>query len=320
MFIDLKTAIERLKEKNNIVILLHQFPDGDTIGCGYSLYFALKKLGKTVRVECCDKIGERYSYITDNATFEDFKPEFVVAVDVADVKLLGKKAEEYQKIDLCIDHHGSNCGYATETFVDADVAAACEIIYEVVKALNGEIDLNCATALYTGISTDTGCFKFTNTTAKTHRIAADLMDLGIDFGEINRIMFETNSKARIEVETKALNTLKYACDGKVAIMTITKEMRKTSGAQDSELEGITSLPRTIEGVVLGLTIRERDNVNICKVSARSHAPIDASEFCAHFGGGGHARAGGCEIEAPVDESFKKLVEIAEKMLKEAGLY
>ncbi len=320
MFIDLKTAIKRLNEKDNIVILLHQFPDGDTIGCGYSLYFALKKLGKTVRVECCDKIGDRYSYITKNATFIDFEPEFVVAVDVADIKLLGSKSDEYKQIDLCIDHHGSNCGYATETYVDSSAAAACEIIYEVVKALNDNIDENCANALYTGISTDTGCFKFTNTTAKTHRIAADLMDKGADFGEINRIMFETNSKARIEVETSALNSLKYACDGKVAIMTISKEMRKTSGAKDSELEGITSLPRTIEGVVLGLTIRERDNVNICKVSARSHAPIDASEFCAHFGGGGHARAGGCEIELPVEKTFEKLVEIAEKMLKEAGLY
>ncbi len=319
MFINLQTAINRLKEKDNIVILLHQFPDGDTIGCGYSLYFALKKLGKKARVECCDVIGERYSFITKDVEFEDFAPDFVVAVDVADVKLLGKKSEEYSKIDLCIDHHGSNCGYATETYVDADSAAACEILYEVVNGLVGDVDLNSATALYTGISTDTGCFKFTNTTAKTHRIAADLMDKGVDFGEINRIMFETNSKARIEVETKALNTLKYACGGKVAIMTITKEMRKTSGAQDSELEGITGLPRTIEGVVLGLTIRERDNTDICKVSARSHAPIDASKFCANFGGGGHARAGGCEIELPVDKTFEKLVEVAEKMLKEAGL-
>ncbi len=319
MFIDLQTVIKRLSEKDNIVILLHQFPDGDTIGCGYSLYFALKKLGKKARVECCDTIGERYSYITEKATFEDFEPGFVVAVDVADVKLLGEKANEYKTIDLCIDHHGSNRGYANETYVDATCAAACEIIYEVAKALVGELDKQIASALYTGISTDTGCFKFTNTTAKTHRIAADLIDAGIDYGDINRIMFETNSKARLAVESQALNTLKFLCDGKVAIMTITKESRISSGAHDSELEGITSLPRTIEGVVLGITIRERDDVNFCKVSARSHEPIDASEFCANFGGGGHARAAGCEINLPKEQAFSKLAETAEKMLKSAGL-
>lgn len=319
MFIDLQTAIKRLSEKDNIIILLHQFPDGDTIGCGYSLYFALKKLGKKARVECCDKIGERYSFITEKATFEDFEPEFIVAVDVADTKLLGSKADEYNQIDLCIDHHGSNRGYATETYVDANSAAACEIIYEVVKALNGTVDKEIASALYTGISTDTGCFKFTNTTAKTHRIAAELIDTGIDFGYINRIMFETNSKARLVVESQALNTLKFLCDGKVAIMTITKESRISSGAHDSELEGITGLPRTIEGVVLGITIRERDDVNFCKVSARSHEPIDASEFCAKFGGGGHARAAGCEIDLPKEQSFEKLAQAAEEMLKSAGL-
>ena len=319
MFIDLQTAIKRLSEKDNIIILLHQFPDGDTIGCGYSLYFALKKLGKKARVECCDKIGERYSFITEKATFEDFEPEFIVAVDVADTKLLGSKADEYNQIDLCIDHHGSNRGYATETYVDANSAAACEIIYEVVKALNGTVDKEIASAFYTGISTDTGCFKFTNTTAKTHRIAAELIDTGIDFGYINRIMFETNSKARLVVESQALNTLKFLCDGKVAIMTITKESRISSGAHDSELEGITGLPRTIEGVVLGITIRERDDVNFCKVSARSHEPIDASEFCAKFGGGGHARAAGCEIDLPKEQSFEKLAQAAEEMLKSAGL-
>ena len=319
MFVDLQTVIERLKQKDNIVILIHQFPDGDTIGCGYALYFALTSLGKHARVECSDEIGKRYDYITKGVEFSDFTPEFVVAVDVADRKLLGKKANEYEKIDLCIDHHGSNIGYADETYVDASAAAACEILYEVTKGLCKEVDKRIATALYTGISTDTGCFKFTNTTSKTHIIAAELMDKGVDYGEINRIMFDTNSKARLLVEREAMNTIKFACDDKVAIMTITKEMRKTSGAHDSELEGITGLPRTIEGVVLGITIRERDDTNICKVSARTHEPISASDFCARFGGGGHARAAGCEIKLPKEKAFEELKRAAEETLKAAGL-
>lgn len=319
MTVDLQTVIKRLKEKDNIVILLHQFPDGDTIGCGYSLYFALTALGKKARVECADKIGARYNYITENVKFCEFSPEFVVAVDVADRKLLGSKSEDYPNIDLCIDHHGSNTDFANETYVDAESAAACEILYSIIKELCGEISKSAAAALYTGISTDTGCFKFTNTTAKTHLIAAELMKTGIDYGEINRIMFDTKTKARLYVESQALNTLKFLCNDKVAIMTITKEMRETSGAHDSELEGITGLPRTIEGVILGLTIRERNDTNICKISARSHAPVSASKFCERFGGGGHDRAAGCEIKLPKDKAFEVLAQAAEETFKEAGL-
>ena len=319
MTVDLQTVIKRLKEKDNIVILLHQFPDGDTIGCGYSLYFALTALGKKVRVECADTIGARYNHITDGVKFDDFAPEFVVAVDVADRRLLGSKSEEYPNIDLCIDHHGSNTDFAFETYVDASSAAACEILYSIIKELCGSISKPVATAIYTGISTDTGCFKFTNTTARTHIIAAELIKTGIDYGEINRIMFDTKSKARLYVEKEALNTIKFLCNDKVAIMTITKEMRETSGAHDSELEGITGLPRTIEGVILGITIRERNDTSICKISARSHAPVSASKFCERFGGGGHDRAAGCEIKLPKDKAFEVLAQAAEETFKEAGL-
>lgn len=319
MIIDLKTAVKRLKENDYIVILIHQFPDGDTIGCGYSLCMALKSLGKRVRVECCDEVGKRYNYITENVSFDEFEPKFVVAVDVADIKLLGSKADEYERIDLCIDHHGSNTDYALETYVDSSAAAACEILYETEKMLCGDVDKDQAAALYTGISTDTGCFKFSNTTAKTHRIAAELMEKGIRYDEINRIMFDTKSKSRIMVERAAMNTIKFSCDDKVAIMTLTKEMREKYNAHDSELEGITGLPRTIEGVLLGITIRERDDTSICKISARTHPPISASDFCANFGGGGHERAAGCEIKADKETAYEMLLKAARETMKKAGL-
>lgn len=319
MKISLKKAIELLRNADDILILIHQFPDGDTIGCGYSLCHALKRLGKRVRVECNHKVGERYNYITEKIAFDEFCPKFIVAVDVAERNLLGELGENYPKIDLCIDHHSTNSGYAEYSYVDGQAAAACEIIYEIIKGLCGEVDFDEATALYTGISTDTGCFKFTNTTAKTHLIAAELMNKGIDYGEINRIMFDTKSKARLLVEKDALNSIKYFCDNKIAIMTITKQSRIESGADDSELEGITGLPRSIEGVILGITIRERDNTDICKISARSHEPISASEFCSYFGGGGHARAAGCEINLPKEKAFEKLRDKAIEMFEKAGL-
>lgn len=319
MTIDLKTAISRLKENDDILILIHQFPDGDTIGCGYSLCMALKSMGKRARIECSDEVGKRYGYITDAVEFDEFDPKFIVAVDVADKKLLGKIADKYKEVDLCIDHHGSNTLFAKETYVDSSAAAACEILYEIEKELCGDIDKNCAQALYTGISTDTGCFKFSNTTAKTHIIAAELMKKGINYAEINRVMFDTKSKSRIMVERDAMNTIKFLCDDKVAIMTLTKEMREKYNAEDAELEGITGLPRTIEGVILGITIRERNDTSICKISARTHPPVSASDFCARFGGGGHERAAGCEIRADKDKAFEMLSAAAEEVMKKAGL-
>ena len=318
MKISLEECAKILKSVDNVVILLHHFPDGDTIGSGHALCKALQKLNKNVRVECADKIGKQYGFITKNFTFSDFEPDFVVAVDVADKRLLGSIADKYPNVDLCIDHHGTNTNYAKKTFVDAKSAAACEIVYELCKILGG-VDLIQAAALYTGISTDTGCFKYSNTTAKTHRIVADLMDMGIDYSEINRIMFDTKSVSRLQVEKDAINSIKYYCGGKVAIMTITKESRIKSGACDSELDGITGLPRTIEGVILGITIRERDDTNICKISARSNAPVSALDFCALFGGGGHERAAGCEIKENKEKALELLSKAAQNMFEELGI-
>lgn len=319
MKISFEKTVDLLKKADNILILIHQFPDGDTIGCGYALCNALKRLGKKARVECNHKVGSRYDYITEKIEFDEFKPEFIVAVDVAERNLLGEIGEKYPKINLCIDHHSTNNLYADNSYVDGERAAACEIIYEVIKSLCGDVDIDEAAALYTGISTDTGCFKYSNTTSETHIIAAELMKKGIDYGEINRVMFDTKSKARLSVEKDALNTIEYFCGNKIAIMTITKQSRIESGADDSELEGITGLPRSIEGVILGITIRERDNTDICKISARSHAPISASKFCSFFGGGGHARAAGCEIKLPKSKAFEMLRDKAIEMFKEAGL-
>lgn len=319
MKIDLSTAIKQLKSADDVVILLHQFPDGDTVGSGYALYSALTHLGKRARVECAHAISKSMSYITDGVNFPLFTPKTVVAVDVADAKLLGDKNDEYPKIDLCIDHHESNTHFADNTYVDSTAAATCEIIAEIIKTLCGEISKSQATALYTGIATDTGCFKFSNTTPQTFRTAADLVERGVDTETINRIMFDTKTRARIQVEKEAMESIKYFADGKIAIMTVTKQMRKSSGVGDGELEGLTALPRQIEGVLMGITIRERDNTDLCKVSVRTHPPVSASEFCKQFGGGGHPRAAGCELLMRKEEALDYLSRAAIKTIEQLGI-
>lgn len=319
MKIELETAVDQLKSFDDVLILLHHFPDGDTIGCGFALCRTLQSIGKRARVECCDEISSKYGYITSIIENQQFEPKHIVSVDVADAKLLGSLCDVYgERVELCIDHHASNLDYAKETYVDANSAAACEIIYEIILKLGVEIDEKIAAALYTGIATDTGCFKFTNTTAKTHIIAAELIKKGINYGEINRIMFDTKSKSRVMVEQMALNSMEFAHFDRIATIVISQDMLKKSNAEDFELEGITSLPRQIEGVIVGITLRERKDGKY-KISVRSHEPVSASKLCSYFGGGGHERAAGCEIDDTLENAKKMLVERATSMLIDNNL-
>lgn len=319
MKIELETAVERLKSFDDVLILLHHFPDGDTIGCGFALCMALQSIGKRAKVECCDEISSKYGYITSIIENQQFEPKHIVAVDVADAKLLGSLCDVYgERVELCIDHHASNLDYAKETYVDANSAAACEIIYEIILKLGVEIDEKIAAALYTGIATDTGCFKFTNTTARTHIIAAELINKGINYGEINRIMFDTKSKSRVMVEQMALNSMEFTHFDRIATVVISQDMLKKSNAEDFELEGITSLPRQIEGVIVGITLRERKDGKY-KISVRSHEPVSASKLCSYFGGGGHERAAGCEIDDTLENAKKMLIERAASMLIDNNL-
>lgn len=302
---DIKTVAAFFSENDNFLILSHASPDGDTVGSAYGLCHALHKMGKKARVECADEIPARYDYMVKPVEIQDFQHENIVAVDVADLKLLGKNNELYgDKIALAIDHHRSNKGYAPITYVNADAGANCENIYALILELGVEIDKVIADNLYTGIVTDTGCFKYQNTTANTHIIASKLIECGADYYEINRIMFDTKSFARLKVEQQAVDNIEMHFDNRCALMTITAEMQ--SMVTPDELEGVTPIPRQIEGVVIGVTIREK-TAGKFKCSVRTHEPIDASEICAMLGGGGHNRAAGCEILGTLDEAKQKML-------------
>lgn len=313
--ITLESAAKTLLSKDKILILTHRSPDGDTIGSGYALAMALRKLGKNVKVDCTDPFPEKYSYFTDKLEKLEFDEEFVVSVDVADTKLLGEKLSDYtDKIDLCIDHHGSNTKFAKEYYVEASAAAAAQVIAKLIRLMNVEFDKDIANAIYTGITTDTGCFRYTNVTAETHRIAADMIDCGAESGMINRLMFETKSRSRLEIERRVMDSMQFYLDGKCAIAYATIDMMKESGAVDSDMEGVASLPRQIEGVMAGITLREKNNGKF-KVSVRTTDELDASAICANFGGGGHKAAAGCMITGTLNEAIEQIVEVVRQALE-----
>lgn len=306
----LKEVANLILQHNNFDILTHNYPDGDCIGSAFALAHALKQIGKKARVITTDR-QKKFEFLFESYSTPEFEREYVISTDVADEKLLGANRKEYEgKIDLCIDHHKSNVINAPYKYVDADSAAAGEIIYELIPLLGAEYTKEIADCLYTAISTDTGCFRYTNTTSRTMRIAAELIDLNCDSGYINKEMFETKSKARVELEREILESMIFCADDKCAIIYTTREM--TEGLGDDETEGIASIPRQIEGVKMGITVREKEKDY--KVSVRTNDGVDACAFCKQFGGGGHVAASGCTLKGDLQSVLDTLIEAAEKIL------
>ncbi len=307
-----KECADILREKDNILILTHANPDGDTLGSGFALCRALMKIGKICAVINADDIPKKYNYLFDDIVEIKFKPDYVVAVDVATVNLLGGLEEQY-KIDMCIDHHSTNTEYANLLLLE-DVPAACQIMYEVVLALGVEVDKKIADCLYTGLTTDTGCFRYDSTTAQTYRVAADLIDAGADNGRINRIMFETKSKTYARLERLAIESMRFYEHERVAVITVTQEMFQLTGSNAQETEGLAPLTRQIEGVEIGITIQERPD-GTCKASIRTFESVNAAKLAACFGGGGHAQAAGCKFDCDVKEARRLLVDKCREMLE-----
>ena len=316
MEVNVQQCCEILREMDDIVILCHRNPDGDTLGAGFGLHYILAQLGKRSRVECHDVIPPMFSYLLLDYKPEEFEPKNIVAVDIADEKLFGSNLEKYcGKVDLCIDHHGSNKHYAKNWLVRENAAAACEIIEDICYGFE-EVELTkiIADCIYTGVSTDTGCFRYSNTTGHTHAVAGRMFKAGCDFVKINRLNFEVKSFSRIAIEREALNTLELHYDGRCALVYITDEMLKRTGAAESELEGIAAMPREVEGVEVGLTIRWRDNGY--KVSVRTGEEVDASVICGKLGGGGHRCAAGCFVEGDLEHAKETLLKVVGELIEE----
>ncbi len=309
MKIDLNSSAGLLKSKDNILILTHRNPDGDTLGSGFALLRALKNMGKRARLINNDPIPDKYAYLYEGIECEDFAEEFVVSVDVAERGLLGKYVgEKYgDRVDLAIDHHESSRLFAKETYCESDSASCCEIIYLLLEAMDVSVTKEIADCIYTGMSTDTGCFRYSNVTPRTHEIAAKLIDAGADHSRINVRMFETKTMGDFMLQKMCLDTLEVYGDGKVAVISVTKDMLSQCGVDKSALDAIKPITRQIEGVEIGITVKE-ENDGKAGISVRTGENYDAAAICAHFGGGGHVRAAGCEIKGAVEDAEKAIRE------------
>ena len=306
--VTLEETAALLQKADHILLLTHQYPDGDTIGSGYALCQALQSLGKTARVACSDEIPGKYAYMTEPVPSPTFEPSFICGVDVADAKLLGPRLEPYaDRVDLAIDHHASHRDFQRYLLLDADASATALLIYDLLLCLGAEMTPSIADCLYTGLATDTGCFKYGSTTPYAHRVAAALMEAGAQMESINRVMFDCKSRARVELERLALESMRFYWQGRLAVMMITNDMLQSSQAEENDMEGLAPLPRQIEGVWVGVTFRQKPDGNF-KVSVRTGAHADASAICSLLGGGGHKQAAGCAINSPADAAVARIMD------------
>lgn len=311
--ITIEQAAEFLKNCGDSYILIHQNPDGDCIGSGYAVKAYLEATGRKAKVICCDDIPERYNFLIDGSE-EDFTPENIISVDVADKKLFGKLADEYgDKVELSIDHHASNRPFAERTCVNSQAAAACEVLYEVFKAVGFEITRHMAICLYTGIATDTGCFQFSNVSARTHQIVSHIMQKypEINYARINRFMFAVKTRQRMHMEAVASENMEVYFGGRCTLISITCQLLEKMGVDGKDIEGVANIPLQLDTAVIGITIKEREK-GIYKISMRSADEVDVSKICEMLGGGGHAKAAGCAVEGSLDEVKKQVLEAVGK--------
>ena len=305
-----------LREWDNLLLLTHKRPDGDTIGSAVGLCRALRLLGKTAwLLPCLDATALFHPYLQGYTAPDGFVPEKVVSVDVASEGLFPPNAADYlARIDLAIDHHPSHTGFARTRLVEADRAACGEIIHALCGEL-GVMDGTVAQALYVAVSTDTGCFVYGNTSPNTHRVAAELMEQGIDTPVLNKRHFRTKSLKRLKLESAIVRDMELYQNNTIAVAPVSLDMMASVGATEDDAEDIAAFVGQLEGVLHAVTVREL-KPGECKMSLRTDPNyLNASQVCAQLGGGGHVAAAGCTVMGSVRQAIDAMLEAIETVQK-----
>jgi phosphoesterase RecJ-like protein len=296
-----------LQSWDRILILTHIRPDGDTVGCAAGLCQALRELGKAAYLLPNPGLTRFYApYAAPYTAPADFAPDKVVSVDIATLNLLPDNARPYaQRVDLAIDHHPSFTAFARANIVRPEAAACGELMYDILREL-GPISPETALPLYVAVSTDTGCFAYNNTTAQTHRVAAELMATGIDYASVNKLLFRTKTRKRLQLEGAMLENMEFYDNGRVVILSVPLALMERLEADESDAEELSALGGQIEGTDCAITMREL-RPNVWKMSVRTGPRVNATQVCSLLGGGGHAAAAGCTVDAPWDQAKAQIL-------------
>lgn len=302
-----------LGEHDDYIIISHRRPDGDTLCSGAALCSALRRAGK--RAWCFDNPETTDTYRPFVAPYlapEGLSPSTLVTVDVASEGLF--PAGISTPVPLAIDHHPSNSRFAENLCLDAERSSCGELVMEIIKALCGSMTAGEANLLYAAVSTDTGCFQYSNTNAATLRAAAELVECGAENSALNTLLFRTMSRARMALEGRMLTGMRYFKDGRISVNIVTQAMLDECGADENDCDDLAGIAGKAKGSLISLTIREVAEGS--KVSARSKPGINVSDVCAVYGGGGHAMAAGVTLNCGVEEALELMLRAIDKKCPE----
>ena len=294
---------EFLAAHNNYIILTHARPDGDTIGSAAALCLGLRKLGKTAHVLENKEVSPRFRWLHQGLTTDAAADtDCVLSVDVASPGILQEAFKPLLgRIQLRIDHHSSATSFTDFELVDPISASCAEIVYDVLTLMNCPPDKDIAQAIYVGASTDTGCFRYANTTAHTFSTAAACAQAGAEIYRLNMELFETNTLARLRMQGWIVEHMKLLRGGSMCICPIPRQVELDMGVTGDDMDNISSFPRTVAGVCMAATLRQAENGDV-KLSVRAIPGYDATRVTVPFGGGGHKGAAGATLKMPLEEA------------------
>ncbi|MBQ7909735.1 MAG: DHH family phosphoesterase [Clostridia bacterium] len=290
------------------LILFHRHPDGDAIGAGFGLKLILEAMGCTALCVCEDEIPERLRFLTegmqDSVLKEnlpaDFVPTQIISVDTASPAQAGVLYPDYEgKFDLMIDHHAKGEMYA-DGYIDGSASSAGELIYRLSRELMRmgrltAIPEGVDRLLYAAVSSDTGCFRYSNASPETHRAAAALLEAGFDSADLNHRLFGVKSYKLLQAEKVGFDRLKLYADGRLGIVDMPYAVMEQYGFTDEHLGTLVDVARGLQGVQVAVAIRQPKAEGVYRVSMRSSCEVDVAAVCAEFGGGGHIKAAGCTV-------------------------
>jgi len=315
-----------LDDKKNILITTHRNPDGDAIGSQVAFAHYLQQLGKNVHLINCDQMPKFLRFLDPEQDIRVFDAkehdslfrtlDAAVIVDISDWKRLlevGTYIKKYSLPVACIDHHIPTDVMGEVQISDQTASSTGEILYDYFTYANVEMTEPIVNAIYTSILTDTGSFRFSNTTPKAHRITADLLQKGAEFRKIYEHIYENYSKNRMKLKGHLLASMNFECSDRIAWFVLSQELLQKTGAELWETDGFSELPRTIEGVEISIMFMETPE-GLTKVSFRSKGRIPINGLATSFNGGGHKFASGALVHKPLAEAIPLVMEKAKSLM------
>ncbi|MDP2921131.1 MAG: bifunctional oligoribonuclease/PAP phosphatase NrnA [Candidatus Omnitrophota bacterium] len=317
-----RTVKQAIKKFNKFLITSHINPEGDSIGSQIAMASLLKRMGKEAIMLDDSPVPQVMRFLSGSEEIfkempNNFNFQAAIILDCPDMARTGRVSGYIKKETaiINIDHHISNVNFGKFNWVDPETSSAGEMVYDLFKAFKVKVNIEEAAALYTAIMTDTGSFRYSNTSSKTHRIIAELIESGIRPHEIHTKIYETSSVQDTNLLGEALQTMKLTDDGKIGWLWVTKEMLKKTKASLEGTEGIINFARSIDGVEIAILFRETGTEDRVKVSFRSKGKVDVNKLAGVFGGGGHPTASGCSVFGKPEDVEKKVLEQAKRALQ-----